>query len=128
MPMIGGYRKIAAKHGYVLEAFVVYDERRVRLHARVRPDRAEAHRRRSSAERGAPIGAYAVATTARGRPQVPGAPMSVAEIEKVRDVSMMAKSEYGPWAKWWDRMACKTVARRLFKSCRSATSTSATTA
>lgn len=39
--------------------------------------------------------------------------MTVDEIEKVRAVSRAGKA--GPWAQWWDQMACKTVLRRLSK-------------
>jgi recombination protein RecT len=115
MPMIGGYRKIAAKHGYILEAFVVYDGDEFDYTLGFDP--SVSHRPpKLGIERGAAIGAYAVATRLADGRKFLGEPMSVAEIEKVRDVSMMSKSEYGPWAKWWDRMACKTVARRLFKT------------
>lgn len=45
--------------------------------------------------------------------------MTVAEIEKVRAVSMAGKS--GPWVQWWDEMAKKTVLRRLAKRLPSST-------
>ena len=45
--------------------------------------------------------------------------MTVAQIEKVRAVSMAGKS--GPWVTWWDEMAKKTVLRRLAKRLPSST-------
>ena len=62
----------------------------------------------SFGERGKIIGAFAVATTHDGRRQIEQ--MSLADIEKVRKRSH-AKS--GPWFTDWERMAVKTVLRRL---------------
>lgn len=110
LPMIGGYRKIAAKHGITLAADVVRANDRFEW-SKV-PPKIE-HSYSLGDERGEPIGAYAIAFySADGRIVGPPTVMSVAEIEQVRAVSRAATSEYGPWVKWWDRMACKTVARR----------------
>lgn len=114
LPMIGGYRKIAAKHGITLNAFVVFakDEFEYTLgedpHVHHKPPKL-------GEDRGLPIGAYAVATYSDGRMVCPPEVMDKAAIEQVRDVSRAKDSEYGPWVKWWDRMARKTVARLLFK-------------
>lgn len=110
-PMVGGYRKIAAKHGYTLVADVVrqgdyFDWSRV-------PPRLE-HRPTHGQERGEPIYAYAVAFDRDWRFVTAPVVLDVNEIEKIRAVSRAAKSEYGPWVNWWDRMACKTATRRLF--------------
>lgn len=35
------------------------------------------------------------------------------DIERVRSASKTGNSEYGPWAKWYDRMAVKSVLHRL---------------
>jgi recombination protein RecT len=59
-----------------------------------------------------PMKVYAVVTTKSGGSFVEV--MTVAQVKKVQAVSR-AKSEYGPWAKWWDEMAKKTVFRRLSK-------------
>lgn len=114
LPMIGGYRKIAAKHGITLNAFVVYanDEFEYTLgenpHVHHKPPKL-------GEDRGDPIGAYAVATYEDGRMVCPPEVMDKAQIEQVRGVSRAKDSQYGPWAQWWDRMARKTVARLLFK-------------
>jgi recombinational DNA repair protein RecT len=60
------------------------------------------------------LGAYAVALDEAGRIICPPVVMDVADIEKVRATSRSASGEFSPWVKWWDRMACKTAARRLF--------------
>lgn len=112
LPMVGGLRKVAAKHGITLNAFVVYanDEFDYTLgeapHVHHKPPRL-------GDERGEPIGAYAVATYQDAAMVCPPEVMSKDEIEKVRNVSR-AKGA-GPWSQWWDQMARKTVARRLFK-------------
>lgn len=62
-------------------------------------------------EPGKPIRAFAIAKMTRGEIYVEV--MTVAEIEKVREVSR-AKND-GPWTKWWEEMAKKTVIRRLAK-------------
>lgn len=112
LPMVGGLRKIAAKHDIVLTAFVVHarDEFLYELGA---TPKVEHRPPPLDQDRGDPIGAYAVATERDGTQYLEV--MSRAEIEKVRAVSRAATSEYGPWVNWWGEMARKTVARRLFK-------------
>ena len=62
-------------------------------------------------DRGAPIGAYAIARLKDG--SVMAEVMSKAEIERVRGVSRAKNT--GPWTTWWDQMARQTVFRRLSK-------------
>jgi len=62
-------------------------------------------------ERGAVIGAYALAKTKDGATYIDVMPMD--EIEKIRNVSRSKDS--GPWKQWWDEMAKKSVIRRLAK-------------
>ena len=62
-------------------------------------------------ERGAIVGAYAVAETKEGRRYVEW--MSHADIEVVRKTSRAGQS--GPWVDFWPEMARKTVLRRLMK-------------
>lgn len=111
MPMVSGLRKVAALHGITLTAYVVHeaDDFDYQLgddpHIHHKPPRLDK-------DRGAPIGAYAVATIQEtGEKYVEV--MSRDQIEEVRDVSR-AKNN-GPWVQWWGEMARKTVARRLFK-------------
>lgn len=111
-PMIGGLRKKAAEHGITLAASVVYtnDE----FSYSTMPPAVTHTPTPLGQDKGEPRGAFAAALDANGRVICPPVVMSVDEIEKVRATSRASSSEYGPWVKWWDRMACKTVARRLF--------------
>ena len=110
-PMIGGLRKKAAEHGITLAAAVVHANDRFSYSTM--PPAVEHTPTALGEERGEPIGAFAVALR-DGQIICPPVVMDVAAIEQVRKTSRAATSEYGPWVKWWDRMACKTVARRLF--------------
>jgi len=59
-----------------------------------------------------PVRAYSAVTTQSGGCFVEV--MTMPQVRKVQAASR-AKSEYGPWAKWFDEMAKKTVFRRLAK-------------
>lgn len=108
--MIGGCRKIGARHGWSLFTAVVYEN------DRFDPD-LDAHRANHKPtplgqDRGKPIGAYAIAEHRDGRRMGPEI-YTLDDIEKVRAKSP-AKAA-GPWVDWWERMAEKTVGKRLFK-------------
>lgn len=109
MPMIGGFRKIAAEFGWAIDTQVVYanDEFEWELGAKPRLHHKPVG---LAGEPGDPIGAYAVATHADGRKLVEV--MRKSEIEKVRNVSKAKAS--GPWRDWTERMWEKTVGRRIF--------------
>lgn len=64
-------------------------------------------------DRGEATLAYAIVTTHDGGVYIEV--MDRAQIERVRAVSRTSRSENGPWVKWWDEMARKTVLRRLAK-------------
>jgi recombination protein RecT len=110
--MVGGLRKIAAEYGWTIYTSVVHAndvfeyeqglDVRFR-HVPVRP----------GAEPGEVIAAYAVGKHADGRRELEV--LTVAEIEKIRAVSQSAQSKEGPWANWWEQMAEKSAAKRLFK-------------
>jgi recombination protein RecT len=110
MPMIGGYRKIAAEHGWTLRAAVVYEndlfEHEEGFEPKLRHVRA-----RLGEERGRMIGAYAVARHEDGRQET--VVLDAAEVEKIRQVSR--SKNRGPWVDWTDRMWEKTAGRKLFK-------------
>ncbi|MGY3588021.1 recombinase RecT [Bradyrhizobium sp. USDA 4350] len=59
-----------------------------------------------------PLKAYSAVTTKSGGAFVEV--MTMAQVAKVRAASRV-KSEYGPWAKWFDEMAKKSAFRRLAK-------------
>lgn len=108
MVMIGGLRKVVAEYGWQVRTAVVYeaDEFNYELGLNIGLSHKPAP---VTADRGKPIAAYAIAAGREGRRELEV--MTVDEIEKVRNVSRAKNS--GPWKDWWDRMAEKTVARRL---------------
>lgn len=110
--MIGGLRKIAAKHGFSIESHAVYSADEFEWVLGFDP--SVTHKPPAlDVERGNLMGAYAVATGPEGQKFLEV--MSRSEIEQVREVSRAKDSEYGPWVKWPAEMYRKTVARRLFK-------------
>jgi recombination protein RecT len=114
LPMVGGLRKVAAKHDFTLSAHVVHENDEFDYTLGANP--TVTHRPpKLSKPRGEIIGAYAIATDEAGKMVLPPEVMSREEIESVRRVSRAATSEYGPWVNWFGEMARKTVARRLFK-------------
>lgn len=66
-------------------------------------------------EKGALIGVYAVVTLKDGAKVREF--MDIKQIEKVKAVSRSANSEYGPWKKWFEEMAVKSVLRKVSKLC-----------
>lgn len=107
MPMISGYRKIAAEYGWALRTRVVYEAdefeyaegvETILVHQPARP----------GVQRGKMIAAYAVGAHKDGRREIEV--MYAEDIERVRKV---ARSQ-NVWNDWTDRMYEKTVGRRLF--------------
>lgn len=111
MPMVTGLRKRAAEFGISIAAHVVCANDEFHYALGFEPTVQHVPPTLDK-PRGKPIGAYAVATDKSGRKYLEV--MSHGEIEKVRG-SSRAKGA-GPWTQWWEEMARKTVARRLFKS------------
>jgi recombination protein RecT len=109
MPMIGGFRKIAADYGWAIDTQVVYANDQFVWELGVNP-KLEHQPAGLSEEPGEPLGAYAVATHQDGRKIVEV--MRRADIEKSRAVSKMGNK--GPWRDWTERMWEKTVGRRIF--------------
>lgn len=111
MPMIGGFRKIAAEHGWSIDTQVVYQNDSFDYRLGLNPTLLHAPPKLTDPRgRGEPIGAYAVGTHADGRKQVEV--MTAADINKVRAVSRSGSR--GPWTDWTERMWEKTAGRRLF--------------
>jgi recombination protein RecT len=113
LPMVGGYLKRIRNSGEVagLVANVVYQNDGFVQ----RPDDFEhpiEHRPPPlGTDRGKPLGAYALAKLKDGT--IMHEVMDVASIDRVRAVSRASKN--GPWVEWWDRMAEKTLIKRLAK-------------
>ena len=110
MPMIGGLLRLARNSGELasVSAHVVYEADDFEY---VLGDEERITHRPARGERGAPVYAYAVGKT-KDR-AIYREVMTVEEIEKVRSVSRAGSA--GPWVDWWERMAEKTVLRRLLK-------------
>lgn len=112
IPMIAGFRKIAADYGWTIYTAIAYAndvfeyeqglDVRFR-HVPVRP----------GAPRGEPIAAYAVGKHQDGRRELEV--LTVEEVEKIRAVSQTAQKADGPWTQWWEQMAEKSAGKRLFK-------------
>lgn len=109
--MIGGLRIVAADHGWNLDTKIVYEN------DQYDPDfdtgRANHKPARLGTDRGEIIGAYASAVHRDGRRMLEQ--MNVADVERVRAKSRAKDGAGVPWVEWWDRMAEKTVGKRLFK-------------
>lgn len=112
MPMLAGIQKRARNSGEIasIQAHVIYANDRF-LIRRGLTETIE-HDPLFPGDRGAPIGAYAIAKFKDGSDPLFEV-MDVAAIERVRKVSRASGN--GPWVQWWDEMARKTVFRRLSK-------------
>lgn len=108
LPMIGGFRKIAAEHGWSIRTQVVRQGDHFDFEL---GDQASLRHRPTLGGGGEVVAAYAIGAHRDGRREIEV--MGLDEIEKVRATSRF--SERGPWAEWFERMAEKTVGRRLFK-------------
>lgn len=109
MPMIGGFRKIAAEHGWSIRTQVVYANDDFEYELGLEPKLI--HRpARFQSDRGDLVGAYAVATHKDGRKEVEV--LDAVDVEKVRATSRAKDS--GPWRDWTERMWEKSAGRRLF--------------
>lgn len=118
MPMIAGILKKIRQSGEVasVDCHVVYANDRFTYRPGI--DQQPIFEPDWFADRGEPIGAYAIAVLKSGE-VVPPEIMNVEQIEKVRKVSRAANN--GPWVSWWSEMARKTVMRRFAKRLPSST-------
>jgi recombination protein RecT len=110
-PMIGGLRKVLAKHGFDLRAECVYENDTFDYD--LGDDPRITHKAPPlGVDRGKIIGAYAIAKHADGR--IYREVMGLQQLEDVRGVSRAKNS--GPWAgPFKPEMYRKTVGRRLVK-------------
>jgi phage RecT family recombinase len=112
MPMIGGFRKIAAEFGWTLRTRVVHanDDFEYGLDTETLDEKLVHRPARPGTDRGALVAAYAIAAHKDGRREVEV--MYGEDIAKARGVSRA--KDRGPWVDWEERMWEKTVGRRLF--------------
>jgi recombination protein RecT len=110
IPMIGGLRKIAAEHGVALASYIVREKDTFDYQLGFEPSIRHQPPKLGD-ERGEIIGVYAAAIDSLGQRYLEV--LTVAEVQKVRNVSRA--KDRGPWVDWYDEMARKTAARRLFK-------------
>jgi recombination protein RecT len=108
LPMIGGFRKIAAEHGWALQTAVVREGDLFEHEQGLEP--VLRHAQATPAKRGDIIAAYCVARHRNGEKLVEV--MQIDELNKIRSKSKKANS--GPWSEWEDRMYEKTVGKRTF--------------
>lgn len=111
MPMVGGLRKLAAKHGFSIDAQVVFENDEFIYEMGDEP-RLTHRPPQLGQSRGKAIGVYAIATHGQTGEKYREV-MDKDAIEKVRAASK--GGEYGPWKDWWDEMARKTVVKRIYK-------------
>jgi recombination protein RecT len=105
-----GYLDLVERGGNVtLEARCVYENDIIEIEYGTNP---VFRHKPALKDRGAIVGAYAFARYKDGRSK--GRFLTTDEIELARKASDN-KSEYGPWAKYYDEMATKTAIRRLVK-------------
>lgn len=111
-PMVGGFRKIAAEHGWALRGNVIYANDEFAEDPTGQSAHPVVHRvPKLGSDRGAMIGAYAIARHKDGR--IEHLVLDAGWIERVRAKS---KAKDGPaWKEWPERMWQKTAAKRLFK-------------
>ena len=112
MPMVGGLRKLAAKHGFQIDAQVVFEFDEF-LQQQGDDPKIVHNPPPLGQPRGEMIGVYAIATnhaTGEKYREV----MDKVGIDKVRAASKSA--EFGPWKDWYDEMARKTIVKRIYKA------------
>ncbi|MCB4863196.1 recombinase RecT [Sphingobium sp. PNB] len=118
MPMIAGVLKKIRQSGEIASVDVHVVHEHDKFTYRPGLDTVPVFEPDWFADRGAPIGAYAIATLKTGE-VIPPEIMNVQQIEAVRKVSRA--SDKGPWVDWWGEMARKTVMRRFAKRLPSST-------
>lgn len=118
MPMIAGVLKKIRQSGEIasVDCHVVYEHDKFTYRPGI--DVVPIFEPDWFADRGKPIGAYAIATLKTGD-VIPPEIMNVEQIEAVRKVSRASGN--GPWVSWWSEMARKTVMRRYAKRLPSST-------
>lgn len=112
MTMVAGILKKVRQSGELatIHAAVVYANDKFDYWVDTEGQHIE-HRPTLFGERGKAIGVYAMAKTKDGSVFVQ--PLSLADVEKIRDASRSKDS--GPWRSWWEEMAKKSAIRRLAK-------------
>lgn len=110
MPMVGGFRKRAADHGFSLTAQIVHKNDKFTYELGLNA-KLEHTPTPLDEDPGEFVGAYAIAKHATLGTFIDV--MRKSEIEQVRSVSRAKGGDL--WTKWFGEAARKTVARRLFK-------------
>lgn len=111
MPMVSGLLRLARQSGEILSIAAHCVHENDVWEYELGDNERIVHKPLLDGDRGKIIAAYAVGRTKEGG--IFREVMPVSEIEKVRNVSRAKNS--GPWQTWYERMAEKTVLRRLLK-------------
>lgn len=112
MGMVGGLRRIAAEHGISIHASVVHANDEFEPDPDPLAHKIHHKGTRLGEDPGEIIGAYAIAQHKDGRKFGPIV-MNMDEIARARKASRAPNSP--AWTQWFDRMAEKTVVRKLWK-------------
>jgi recombination protein RecT len=73
-------------------------------------DRAPTHKYNAFGDRGAVVGGYCTVKTAQGDYLT-----EEMSLQEIKQVELSSKAKNGPWQKWWDEMARKTIVKRASK-------------
>lgn len=111
MPMVGGLRKIAARHSYRIASACVYENDQFEYELGIDPVMRHIPPKLGE-PRGKLLGAWAMAADAAGNTYLDV--MDAAAMEVVRSVSRAKNGDL--WTKWITEAYRKTVTRRLFKT------------
>lgn len=117
LPMVAGLLKMARQSGEIVTVAAHCVHENDEWDYELGDNEFIRHKPRMTGDRGPIVAAYAIGKTKAGG--VFREVMSIQDIEKVRAVSR-AKNN-GPWVQWFERMAEKTVLRRLLKRMPSST-------
>jgi recombination protein RecT len=73
-------------------------------------DRAPTHKYNAFGDRGSVVGGYCTVKTAQGDYLT-----EEMSLQEIKQVELSSKAKNGPWQKWWDEMARKTIVKRASK-------------
>lgn len=112
IPMWQGLLDLARQSGLIADAYVASVRENDEFEYELGLDRKLKHKP-AMKDRGEIVMVYAVVQLKDGTKTFGPGPMTVEEVEGIRQVSRAKDS--GPWVDWWEQMAWKTVLKRTLK-------------